>query len=234
MVIGMQEDFRSRVEEIEAYFKFIQEVDEGKISLINQSAMVPAYAASQREDLLRTFKASIFLMLYNLMEATVKNAVEAIFDELGRHDVSFDSCRSEVRRVILINLRRCHEKDHLKSHHVQDVLDLFKNLATDAVTKSFQRAEVVSGNVDARMIRELADRYGFLKPSADGRLLVTVKTNRNDLAHGNKSFAEVGRDFDVPRLKKVKTQTIDYLSKLIASVMEYITQQHYLAAPDRP
>jgi hypothetical protein len=173
-------------------------------------------------------------MLYNLMEATVKNSVEAIFDELTKQDVSFDSCRSEVRRVVLGNLRHCHDEGHLRSRNVSDVLDLFKNLATDAVTKTFQRAEVVSGNVDASEIRKLAKQYGFMKPAADGNLLVTVKANRNDLAHGDKSFAEVGRDFDVSRLEEVKTKTIDYLSKLISSVTDYIIQRHYLAAPDRP
>jgi MAE_28990/MAE_18760-like HEPN len=230
----MQQDFQDRVKEIEAYFAFIQAVDEESISLMSKDGMAPAYSASQREDLLRTFKASVFLMLYNLMEATVKNSVEAIFDELAKQDVSFDSCRSEVRRVVLNNLRHCHDEGHLRSQNVSDVLDLFKNLATDVVTRTFQRTEVVSGNVDAREIRELAKQYGFMKPAADGTLLVTVKANRNDLAHGDKSFAEVGRDFDVSRLKEVKTKTIEYLAKLISSVTDYITQRHYLAATDCP
>lgn len=233
-MIAVQQDFQDRVREIEAYFAFIQSVDQENISLMGRDTLTPACSPSQREDLLRTFKASVFLMLYNLMEATVKNSVEAIFDELARHNVSFDSCRSEVRRVVLGNLRRCHDEGHLRSRNVNDVLDLFQNLATDAVTKTFQRTEIVSGNVDAREIRKLAEQYGFMKPAADGNLLLTVKTNRNDLAHGNKSFAEVGRDFDVLRLEEVKNKTIDYLMKLILSVTEYITQQHYLTAPDRP
>ena len=230
----MQQDFQTRVAEIEAYFAFIQAVDNESLALISKNATTPAYSVSQREDLLRTFKASAFLMLYNLMEATVKNAVEAIFDELQKHDVSFNSCRSEVRRVVLNNLKRCDNQDHLRSRSVSDVLDLFGNLATDAVTKTFQRTDVVSGNVDAREIRELADRYGFGRPAADGDSLVTVKANRNDLAHGDKSFAEIGRDFDVPRLEEIKTKVIAYLSKLMTSVEDYLTHQHYLAAPGRP
>ncbi|MDH5669706.1 MAG: MAE_28990/MAE_18760 family HEPN-like nuclease [Nitrospira sp.] len=230
----MQEDFQTRVEQIEAYFAFIQALDNQTILLTRKDTEGPAYPTSHREDLLRTFKANLFLMLYNLMEATVKNAVESIFDELGRQGISFDSCRSEVKREVLSNLRNCHNKNHLRSRNVSDVLHLFQHFSTDAVTKTFQRTEVVSGNVDAREIRELADRYGFGKPAADGNLLLTVKTHRNDLAHGDKSFAEVGRDFDVPRLEEVKTKTIAYLSQFITNVTEYVTQQHYLASPDRP
>ncbi|MBS0181791.1 MAG: hypothetical protein JSS39_05265 [Nitrospira sp.] len=230
----MQEDFQARVEQIEAYFAFIESIDSETVLLTSKDRKESAYSTSRREDLLRTFKANLFLMLYNLMEATVKNAVETIFDELDRQNISFDSCRSEVKQEVLKNLRNCHNKSHLESRNVTDVLHLFKHFSTDAVTKTFQRTEVVSGNVDAREIREIADRYGFDRPAADGDLLLTVKTTRNDLAHGDKSFAEVGRDFDVPRLKDVKNKTIDYLSKLISSVADYITQRHYLAVTDRP
>jgi hypothetical protein len=58
--------------------------------------------------------------------------------------------------------------------------------------------------------------------------LLTVKTNRNDLAHGNKSFADVGRDFDVARLIAIKAEVIEFLKELLSNVAAYISTSAYL------
>lgn len=227
-------EYASRVSEIEAYFSFVQAADTGALLLMKQDLTAQAYSPSYREDLILTFKGGLFLMLYNLMEATVKNVVEAIFDELTAKRVRYDTCRGEVRKVVLRNLRHCHNADHLKASSVTDVVDLFVDFATDAVTKTFQKKDVVSGNVDAKEIKEIADRYGFARPAADGNLLVTVKSNRNDLAHGDKSFGEVGRDYDLGRLREIKERVVHYLDVMIQNVGEYLRDQHYLTAPEHP
>ena len=204
----VRQDFTARVSEIEHYFQFVQATDDGSVLLMKPGASEHAYSTTGKDDLVRTFKGGLFLMLYNLMEATVKNVVEAIFEELGRERISFDACRKEIRRVVIRNLKTCADADHLKRHNDADVVELFVTFATDAVVKTFQRDNIVSGNVDAQEIRGLATKYGFDKPAADGGHLVTVKSNRNDLAHGDKSFAEVGRDFDLGRLEEIKMKVV--------------------------
>jgi hypothetical protein len=225
-MIRVQQDFRDRVNEIEAYFNFVVKVDNGDTLLTKKGgSLEPAYPAQERGDLVRTFKATAFLLLYNLMESTVSNAIEAIFEELSTHVITFDSCRQEIRRVVLGNL---------KQHNVTDILPELNRLSSDIVTKTFKKSKIVSGNVDARKIKEVANEYGFANPSADGESLLTVKSSRNDLAHGSKSFAEVGRDYTVAELKGIKDKVIAYLNAMLMNVASYITQQHYLAAPGRP
>ena len=225
-MIRVQQDFRDRVNEIEAYFNFVVNVDNGDTLLTKKGgSLEPAYPAQERGDLVRTFKATAFLLLYNLMESTVSNAIEAIFEELSTHSITFDTCRQEIRRVVLGNL---------KQHNVTDILPELNRLSSDIVTKTFRKNKIVSGNVDARKIKEVASEYGFAHPSADGESLLTVKSSRNDLAHGSKSFAEVGRDYTVAELKSMKNKVIAYLDAMLINVASYITQQHYLAAPGRP
>lgn len=225
-MIRVQQDFRDRVGEIEAYFNFVVNVDNGDTLLIRKGGgLESAYPSQEQGDLVRTFKATAFLLLYNLMESTVSNAIEAIFDELSNHVITFDSCRQEIRRVVLGNL---------KQHNVTDILPELNRLSSDIVTKTFRKSKIVSGNVDARKIKEVANEYGFAHPSADGESLLTVKSSRNDLAHGSKSFAEVGRDYTVAELKGMKDKVIAYLNAMLINVASYITQQHYLAAPGRP
>lgn len=233
---NVQQEYQDRVAEIVAYLSHVRSVEEGTVLLVTQNsgATAPAYSVIQREDLVRTFKAGAFLMLYNLMEATVRNAVEAIFDELTTRGVNFDVCRREVRRVVLNNLKHCDNKSHLDSHRVNEAVDLFTALARDVVARTFQRERVVSGNVDARKIKELAKRYGFAEPAASSGRLLTVKTTRNSLAHGDQSFSEVGRNVSVHELDSIKTEVVDYLGLFITNITIYLSQQHYLSGPGRP
>ena len=219
-MIGVHKDFEDRVAEINDYFIFIQKVEKGETVFTQYNSVGLAYKHQEQENLLRTFKASAFLLLYNLMESTVTNAVEAIFDELTKQRTSFDSCRQEVRRVILGNLKQC---------DIDKIIPNLNNLATDVITKTFRKEKIVSGNVDAKQIKDVADKYGFAPPSADGRVLLTVKSNRNDLAHGSKSFAEVGRDYTMEEIIIIQVNVIAYLDAMIKNVSIYINQQHYLS-----
>ena len=233
---NVQQEYQDRVAEIAAYLEHVRAIEDGTVLLMSQTvgAHVAAYLVTQRDDLVRTFKAGAFLMLYNLMEATVRNAVEAIFDELTTQGVSFDACRREVRRVVLNNLKQIDNKGHLDYHNVRDAVDLFTDLARDVVNRTFQRERVVSGNVDARKIKELAKKYGFAEPAGNSSRLLTVKTRRNSLAHGDQSFAEVGRNVTVPELDTIKTEVVAYLAMFITNITVYLTQQHYLSGPGRP
>ena len=188
----MKRDFVERKWEIRRYLKFVSSLDEKEIRLADRSLERDAYEHLAEQELLKTLKANLFLLLYNLVEATTKNAIEAIFERLSRESVSFDVCRSELKQVVLRNL---------KGHSVDQIHVCMTSIAIDVVTKTFRKEQLFSGNVDAREIRKTAKKYGFNYPKIDGNELLTVKTNRNDLAHGDKTFSAVGADYDVPRLR---------------------------------
>ncbi len=216
----MREDFDLRKDEIELYFSFLENLANDNHTVVNLVDGTPAYGAIESTEILKTFKANGFLLLYNLMESTVKNAVEAIFDDLQDKGVAFDSCRNEVRRVVLHNLRKW---------NVDRILPNLTTLGVDVMTTTFRKEEVFAGNVDARAIRDTARGYGFSHPGRKSDELLTVKTNRNDLAQRNKSFADVGRDYDIARLLEIKNEVVEYLEELIVNVDDYIAQQAYLA-----
>ncbi len=220
MQIVVQE-FNERVKEIESYLDFIRRVDTCEMLLAKSATHDPAYTLVEQQDLLRTFKASALLMLYNLMESSVTNAVEAIFDELEQQAIPFDQCREEIRIVVLGNIRR---------HEPRKLSPEIAALATDIISKTFRRETIVSGNVDAREIREVAKRYGFPEPQSRGDRLLTVKTHRNDLAHGSKSFAEVGRSFAVEDIIEIKNDVVAYLRETLDHVAGYLHGRSYVAS----
>ena len=58
--------------------------------------------------------------------------------------------------------------------------------------------------------------------------LLTIKVNRNDLAHGIKSFIEVGRDKTADELLEIKDKTISYLRRILKNIEIYLDNQEYL------
>ena len=71
----------------------------------------------------------------------------------------------------------------------------------------------ISGNVHARTIKDLAEKYGFSfttnpRLTNNGRALEVVKNKRNDLAHGVFSFQAVGKGYTEKELIKMKKNRI--------------------------
>ena len=215
----MRLDYTNRELEVARYFRFLGALDNGSHAIVISKDRTNAYDNVDLGELVKTLKANAFLLLYNLIESTVKNALEAIFDELQNNSIDFDACRNELRRIILVNLKR---------RDVDKLLPLVTKLANDLARITFNKDELFAGNVDAKLIRKTAERYGFAAPRKRSDNLLTVKDNRNDLAHGNKTFAEVGREYDFARLEQIRVQVTDYLSELIDNIENYIAQQGYL------
>ena len=220
-MIAVQTDFKTRAQEVTRYFQFLREFHEQRVVFTNLPTGKIAISRPDQVALFKTLKANGFLLLYNLVESSVKNAIEAIFDEFKTQGVSFDDCRDEVRKIVLTNLKR---------HNVADILPALSVISLDVVVATFRKDELFSGNVDARRIREVASDYGFRSPNRKSDELLTVKTNRNDLAHGNKSFADVGCDYDVERLESINFEVRTFLEELLKNVADYITTRAYLAS----
>jgi hypothetical protein len=217
----MRSDFQERMGEVHKYLDFVKALDSKRFQVVESPSMNPALDHLSLQELLKTLKANSFLLLYNLVESTVKNAIEAIFDRLSRESVSYDTCRSELQRVVLKNLR---------AHNVKKIHIELRGIAVDIVAKTFRKETLFSGNVDAREIRDTAKEFGFLNPIANGNELLTVKANRNDLAHGDKTFAAVGADYDVPRLLRIAKDIHDYLEEFVTNIENYLRTKAYLAS----
>ncbi len=78
-------------------------------------------------------------------------------------------------------------------------------------------------------MKTTAKEYGFsAKTKTDSSDLLTVKNNRNDLAHGIKSFAEVGKDKSADELIKIKNKVVEYLRQILEKIEIYLENQEYL------
>lgn len=216
-MIDVRRDFDVRANEIRNYLNFASEIDSGSIILSYSGSSLLSAVDAQLWS--KTVRASCFLLIYNLVESTMKNAIAAIFDDLQNNSIPFDSCREGIRRVVLNNF---------KALSPERALQELITIALDVITKTFDKGKIFSGNIDSRKINEVSDIYGFARPVGIGHHLLAIKNHRNDLAHGDKSFDEIGRDYDISEIINMFDASKQYLESALNNIEVYIDTQTYL------
>lgn len=206
---GVKLILQERTNEVEAYFSFIETYT----------------LTGTNDDLNKILKSNLLLMLYNLIESTMSNAVEEIHNEIYLRTVSFNTLKIELRKRLIKYLKNNLNPDQFVTG--------INDIALDIVKQCFDKQKLFNGNIDSKKIRELSDNYGFssntdYNQTKHGSCLVTIKGRRNDLAHGTFSFTEVGKDYSIGDLEKMKTETINYLTEIIGNIELYLTNQEYI------
>ncbi len=213
------DDFNERAQDVIDYVRFLRDLEQGKILLITDDEA----AKKINSELDKSLKATGFLLLYNFIESTMRNAIQTIFDEIIRKGISFDQLRVEIKRIILKNAQK---------RKVDKIMEEITIISLHIIKSGFNRDELFSGNVDAREIKELAKQYGFSSTTdtdtRDGIDLVSIKKNRNDLAHGFVSFKDVGKDTSAENLVEISERVIKYLRQILENINEYLVNEQYL------
>lgn len=199
--------FQERTNEINIYYNFI----DGFI------------LTSRDENLDKILKSNLILMLYNLVESTILNAIEEIHNNIHANNISFNVLKLELKQGIVALL---------KKRNPHEFVNNINDIAIDIVKKSFNREKAFSGNVDSRKITELSAVYGFSSyttyaQTKHGHCLRDIKGKRNDLAHGIFSFVEVGKEYSVQDLEKMKDEAINYIKEIISNIENYLINQEY-------
>jgi len=209
-MISVKNIFNERKQEIEKYFDFLRGYDKD---------------TAKDEELFKILKSNLLIMLYNLIESSISNAIEEIHNNVHSNSVSFNLLKNDFKSLIIKNT---------KQFNPNDLVSKINDIATDVVKHTFKKDELFSGNVDALKIRELAKRYGFdsdtdYTKTKHGSHLFSIKCKRNDLAHGVYSFAEVGKEYPIEDLKEMKDTTICYISEILDNIESYLTNREYCA-----
>ncbi|WP_026079813.1 MAE_28990/MAE_18760 family HEPN-like nuclease [Spirulina subsalsa] len=218
------QDFNERSREVSKYFMFLKNLEQKTTQLTMYGYQNKAKTRTIDLELLKTLKASDFLLLYNLVEATMRNAIETIFDELKIKQVSYDNIRPELKKIVLSNL---------KKRNPDKIFSSIKAISLDIINAGFDKQSLFSGNLDGKKVKSTAEEYGFSwrtnpQKTGNGTDLLIIKSNRNDLAHGFKSFAEIGKSKSADELLKIKNQTIRYLREILINIEQYLSNQDYL------
>jgi hypothetical protein len=238
--MDLTEPFEERLQEIETYLDLLDAL-ERQVQIGPPKIGGSAITTQQQ----RILYSSVYLQLYNLVEATMTWCVEAVCDaatDNGRWRPS--DLAESIRREWVRSTARTHLELNAE-HRLDSAVEICDHLinALPLLKLTIERR----GNVDDLVIQSVAERLGLeirlsrdvlrgvKQPIRDDKgPLALVKDLRNRLAHGSLSFSECGDGVTVPDLRDLKQRTAQYLREVIAEFRAYIDGHGFLLPPRRP
>lgn len=217
----IKEDLNIRATEIYEFVRLLEFIEDSDLITNNAGEQ---YAINL--SLKNTLKGMVFLLLYNLTEATMRESIAHIHDELDDKAIEFNQLKDSLRKEILKRAKS--EKIGLEQL-LKDTIPISTKLAS----ATFDKKNLFSGNIDHEKVREQAKIYGFesrttYEKTKHGENLKLIKNKRNDLAHGNDSFAAIGRIYATTDLNKFVNEVIAYLDEITTHIADYVASQNYL------
>jgi hypothetical protein len=203
-VLNAQAEFDRRDTEINEYIQHLQAMEDSTgmpISLVN------------------TMKSSALLMIYNIVESTMTNLLQDVFDHLQAQKVPFGALNSAMRIVVL---------GYAKRRSPKTLVSRMEAEALDLVVASFDRSDLFSGNLDCAAIRDTLREIGITSHHTyKEAALHTIKKERNDLAHGIKSFGDCGKSYTAKQLREFHAKTKSVLVKVISDFEGFLKDKGY-------
>ncbi|MDO4232301.1 MAG: MAE_28990/MAE_18760 family HEPN-like nuclease [Lautropia sp.] len=244
MSSNLDTGFQERLAEVEAYLEFLTMIEaqtrQGPPRI--EGAEHPITSQQQR-----ILYSSVYLQLYNLVEATMSRCIEAVSEAAANNAQCkpFDLNESMRREWVRVTART--HTELTPENRLDKALQLCEHLVNSLPIGVFKIDKGGGGNWDDAEIEAFSKRLGLdlvvSKPvyraikqpfRDDLGPLALVKQLRNNLAHGSISFAQCADDVTVERLVELKDRTVNYLKEVVNCFTRYIDDFGYLLSDRRP
>lgn len=225
--IGFQQDvldnYNSRVEEIELFFKLIDKIENiNPVKLISSETInqinIEDLKIENHESVENTvsnilnklnihsfdfeinniFKSITVLLLYNLIESTVSNMDKFILTYVSELQLKFCEVSLHFQKYWVMHHSKFNKNIVLETSI--KLLEKIQTIEIDVRKQIEENSKEFQGNLDPRNIDILLDGYGIeatkhqmLEREFARINFKNIVTWRNDLAHGKYSFENFGR-----------------------------------------
>ena len=171
-----------------------------------------------------------FLLLYNLVESSIRNSILTVYDCVHDESLKFDELSNKLQEIWLSHQSK---KVPVTEKSIKKWLkELMNDVSIGYEIKLEKDTINISGNLDYENIQKIIDTYGFfgritIDKNIIGNNLGKVKIERNSLAHGNKTFCQSGEIITFPELVIIKDNIILFLTELLLNIETYIDDKKY-------
>ncbi|MHA6689545.1 MAE_28990/MAE_18760 family HEPN-like nuclease [Devosia sp. A449] len=182
-------------------------------------------------------KAGLLVHLYNIVEAVMGGALKEVMTAVADHEpVHYEArlfaewARQSAGTHVLMS------EDTRFSRTLELSLVLAERKKSPPVPPP-----KMSGNWDDEKIAAVAERLGCrLQVAVDVRKaarspffndksrMYYVMKRRNDLAHGNMTFEDGGREKTLGEINEIADATLNYIDAVVLSFERYVTQKEFL------
>lgn len=232
-----EELLRSRARELIVFLRFLQ-------AALKKDAHVAAPDIQLRlpldKALTHMLKANVCLLLYSAMEACMVQLLDEMHDNIGQNCQGADQLNGQL---VLMVAR------HFKASKISLTIDntsaplhecLFRAWLEDWQDRDQRekREAGISGSVDSLAIFKQLRQFGVFpsdlkKPPAHltHRAFQNAKGRRNQLAHGEHSFADLGQGLAFEELCQDALAVFCTLRRVTQEVDLFLQERRYLATP---
>lgn len=249
------EDYTNRVQEIDDYFEFVFVIDKSRninledtifqdderLNQFNLSHLKNDSKYLFSNELKKTLKANSYLLLYNLIEGSVTAGIDGIFLAINQSELELKYFKKTIRELYLdYDMIRKDEDSNLKAKDRKNLSRQFNTLIDKKVEFKNNHGKIgyqaylekmggeISGNIDVKILEQLSKKYGFTLPIIDiTNELSIIKKRRNELAHGEITFSEAGKDKSIEDLITLKNAVTQYFNVLMNNIKDYIENEEF-------
>lgn len=230
----IREEFNNRVIEINSFYEILQiiEFESPKIIAYDlvDSVEKTVNISSSKID---TLRSTAYLLLYNLIESTIYNTITSIFDEIKDSGLKYSDVIDDVQKYWLNNIYK-HNDNKRKETIIETIISISNMISSDIIELASYEINY-GGSLDAKKIFataksmkiDISNVHTIYEETKHGVSLVDVKKKRNWLAHGEKSFIEVGSSSTYLQLVESKEYVCEFLNEFINSVELYLNEKKY-------
>ncbi|WP_214811780.1 MAE_28990/MAE_18760 family HEPN-like nuclease [Exiguobacterium sp. s127] len=233
-------EYEKRVSEVEYFFSCIDNlykfVDKESGNIRFKKMLVDD--SKNHSDFLIILKANSMLMLYNLIESTIRSLFQKVYDEITIQEMTYGDISKELQdKWIDVSYKKLKYTTTNFDQHKEKAVEMINYVIENKSIELTEKDIDLSGNIDLRQIKKIFENHGIdISGNHMGNKLGNgmnlVKDKRNKMAHGNISFIDGARDSTLEDLIRFKEDIIDYLNTLHDTVSDYIQNEDYRFASE--
>ncbi len=219
----MRDNYKKLTTEIDRFFDLLSFLSEIQIGIRNSGTYSVIDCEIRDKDefdlLFKSLKSNLIIMLYNLVESTVRLSMNAYYDDFNSKMKNYTTAIDEIRKLWV--------KYGATSFKENQINNQVFGLIEQAIDKEyyiyldFEKFHL-SGNADLKEIKSILSFHGISYEESEfktyGGSLRSIKEMRNSLAHGNVSFEDNGRNLAISDIQKYKEQTYSCLEYFMSIV----------------
>lgn len=233
--MDINSELTRRLDEVKVYLDSIDTICQPSVdfrysSINKDTTQIEEKIFSPDPIFQQTLIAGTWVMMYNVVESTVRNALLHIIDNIHREGLDFINLTKNYQ----IELARKELKDIIKTN---DYYNRIVGFVDTALLSMLSDPEVViseigfGGNIDARKLSEIYERFSITKADdwqySHREKLRTIKGFRNDLAHGVITYRDCGKQFTVADLRVAFEAVSAILNSFVEDVNKVILDKPY-------
>ena len=214
--------FEQRKSDVDVHFrclKFINGVESHKgVPVVDPTSGLQLRVDQQMQCCL---KAQTFVILYNMVESTICECLNFIYDSIADDGLMYAELTDEMRNMWTASCKRAGKTEWNWAESAKmPLLVIYEEIAINT-----------SGSIDIRKIYEIFQKHGCSisedKREECGDSFLKVKNKRNRLAHGNESFSHCGSNYLYSDLEKMKNDITCFLGIVIEVTKRFVKDKKY-------